>query len=342
MSVLEGLAGVSLSLLGLCLAVLHAEDSAPALLDRHSEPCTTATYQKRLRALKCNAIYGQQLMDVYLDCGYNKMARMEYINCGQHKGEFCFDMVRRAQQYLLDVDALCFDTYGKPSFSNSCQEALWSFRDNVGCCINNLYNASDEPLSNDRTASYLLWTACGVTTLDGLCTSTLHYEEVYDTPVCVYDEVVYRKSLLDCSPDYGQAFADLFRVCGYSPQLQRAVSLCGVNGENRYCFEHVSDGDSLAAIAQDLCVETENEECSTSCKVVLDDFRKLLGCCVNNLYNDKDNSYFGITSPALWKTCSLKRPPFCKSTISMTGGTSQITFSLSVIFTLLITLCCVR
>ena len=319
-------------LLALCLVFLDAVPSAATDL------CTTSTYQRHLRALKCNQTYGQQLVDLYLNCGYNQMALMESMGCGTSlEGEFCFDVADRSQQYQVAVDSLCFDLYGKPSCSNSCQQALWNFREKVGCCINNLYNASDNPLSNDRTASNILWMACEVPPIDGFCNSTLRYEEVYDTMVCVYDEVIYRKSKLDCSPNYGQVFVDLFHSCGYSLQLRYAVNICGVNSENRYCFELINDGNSLAEEVNEHCVETTDIECPLACKVVLDSYRRQLGCCLNNLYNDEDNSFFGTTSPALWTTCSVTRPRFCKTTISMRNGSpAEFTFSIFLNTTLIL------
>ena len=328
MCVCKLLTGLSFVLLALCVEVFEAERSTVAVdLSAPVGLCTTATYLKYVRALKCNQTYGQQLVNLYLGCGYNDMALMETSDCGMIDGEFCFDIADRALTYQAAVDSLCFDAYGKPNCGNSCREALWSFRENVGCCVNNLYNASDEPVSNDRTASNVLWTACDVTPIDGFCRSTLHYEEVHDAVVCVYDEVVYRKNLLGCSPDYGQAFADLFRKCGYTSHLRHAVNNCGVNVEDRYCFELISEGSALAAAVQEQCVETVDSECPLACQVALDDYRRQLGCCLNNLYNDEDNSFFSTTSPALWKTCKVKRPKFCKTTISMTGGGSSVTTS---------------
>lgn len=321
--------GTSFVLLALRVTVLDAGSALdPTGL------CTTATYLKYVRALKCNQTYGQQLVDLYLDCGYNEMALMESMDCGKMKGNFCFDIADSAQQYQAAVDSLCFDAYGRPSCGNSCQEALWDFRENVGCCINNLYNASDEPIRNYRTASNLLWTACEVTPINGFCKSTLHYEELYDTMVCVYDEVVYRKKRLDCSPKYGQTFVDLLRTCGYSSHLRHAVNICGVNRDDRYCFELINDGKSLAKKVQEHCVETAERECPLACKVALDSYRRQLGCCLNNLYNDEDNSFFSTTSPALWRTCKVKRPSFCKTTISMTGRSPVVTFSAVLITTL--------
>ena len=328
MSLPEWIAGISLMLLSMYAVVFDAEgaDADPRL-------CTTAVYLSRLRALKCNGTVGQQLVDTYTSCGYNQVAQMEVNNCGVLNGEFCFEISERVHHYRVAVNSLCFDEYGKPSCSTGCQEALHTFRDKVGCCINNLYNASDEPIFNDRSASNLLWTGCDVEPLGGFCASTLAYRETHETKICVREEVEYRRSLMECSPDYGQAFADLFRGCGYSSLLRYFVNVCGVNADERYCFEFVNDGSGApaAALVQDKCVEAMDRGCPLACQVVLDDFRRQLGCCVNNLYNQEENSYFGTTSPALWKTCAVQRPAFCKTTISMTGGTSEIisTFALT-------------
>ena len=320
MSLPEWLAGISLMLLSMYALVFDAggADSDPRV-------CTTAIYLSRLRALKCNGTYGQQLVDLYTSCGYNRVARMEVNNCGVLNGEFCYEISERVHQYRVAVNALCFDEYGKPTCSTGCQEALHIYRDKVDCCINNLYNASDEPIFNDRSASNLLWTGCGVEPPGGFCASTLTYEKRHATEICVREEVEYRRSLLECSPGYGQAFADLFRRCGYSSLLRFFVNVCGVNEEDRYCFEYVNDGSGAPAAAQvqEKCVEAMDRGCPLACQVALDDLRRQLGCCVNNLYNHEENSYFGTTSPALWKTCSVQRPGFCKTTISMTDGASQ-------------------
>ena len=52
---------------------------------------------------------------------------------------------------------------------DGCAEALWTLRWNIGCCFNNYYNATFannpwQPLA--PFASYELWTACRIPTLD--------------------------------------------------------------------------------------------------------------------------------------------------------------------------------
>ena len=79
---------------------------------------------------------------------------------------------------------------------------------------------------------------------------------------------------------------------------------------------------SARSCVQEKCVEaTETERgCPLSCQVALDDLKRQLGCCLNNLYGHEDSENFGTTSPALWKTCNVKKP---KTTISMTGGAAK-------------------
>ena len=320
----------------LSLAFLSVERSVASIPLEPVGVCTTASYLRRLRALRCNQTHGQQLADMYLNCGYNQLALREMIDCGVRDGDFCFDVADYAQRYQNEVDSQCFDMYGKPICSDDCRAALKSFRENVGCCINNLYNASDNPISNDRTASNLLWTACEVEPVDGFCRSTIRYEVIYNTQVCVSDEVVYRKSRLECHPDYGQAFADLFRLCGYSAQLRHAVNICGVNSEDRYCFELQTVGNSIAEDVNKYCVKATESDCPLSCKVALDSYKRQLGCCLNNLFNDEENSYFRTTSPALWTTCQADRPRFCKTTISLGDGSSMLHISSTLLALLLL------
>ena len=328
-------------LLSVCAVALDAEKTG--LSDETPRLCTASVYLNKMRALKCNKSYGQQLVDTYTGCGYNQAAIMEVNNCGALNGEFCYEISERVHEYRVAVNSLCFDQYGKPSCSASCQQALWTFRQKVGCCINNLYNASEEPIYNDRSASNLLWTSCGVTPLSGYCVSTLGYTASHETAVCVKEEVDYRKSLLECTRDYGQAFADLFRECGYSRLLRHSVNLCGINGEQeRYCFEYVNDGtaEPAAAQVQDNCVQAMERGCPLACQVALDDLRRKLGCCLNNLFANEDSEYYGATSPALWKACGVKRPSLCKTTISMTGraaaATSHTSLALFTVFLLFI------
>ena len=295
-----------------------------------SEPvdlCTITKYQRLLRALRCNQTNAQQLADMYLNCGYNKMARRELVDCGVMNGDFCLNLAEDAHRYRDAADAQCFDVYGKPSCSDDCRSALKDFRENVGCCINNLYNVSDSPIYNDRAASYILWGGCGVKPVDGLCKSTIDYVVIYDTPVCVSDEVNYRRSRLECHPGYGQSFADLFRLCGYTAQLRYAVNLCGVNDENRYCFELLEAGKEIADEVNKYCVQATESDCPLSCKIALDSYKRKLGCCLNNLYNNEENQYFRTTSPTLWTACQMDRPRFCKTTISLEAGSPKLHFS---------------
>ena len=57
---------------------------------------------------------------------------------------------------------------------DGCAEALWTLRNNIGCCFNNYYNVTGSPFM--PFASNQLWAACQVPTL-GRCTEILNPNE---------------------------------------------------------------------------------------------------------------------------------------------------------------------
>jgi len=54
---------------------------------------------------------------------------------------------------------------GANSCTEACRTAVVSFRENLGCCVNNLFNTS---LYSSYATSYELWSMCGVETV-GVC-----------------------------------------------------------------------------------------------------------------------------------------------------------------------------
>ena len=129
--------------------------------------CTQTNIQPVLDALNRNSIC-QFLTTMFVDA------------CGQlSNGDLCLVDVSRnlatVRNLLVAVITNCgsfLTTQSCPG--SSCTTAIEQFRDNSGCCVNNIHNSSITAASPGAAlpTSIALWNACGVSS-PGFCPSTL-------------------------------------------------------------------------------------------------------------------------------------------------------------------------
>ena len=115
--------------------------------------------------------------------------------------------------------------------------------------------------------------------------------------------------------------------------MRTAINNCGVNEQADFCFEVVDSSSQLARTVLDTCL-TVTAECTIRCRVALDTYNRRVGCCLNNLHNNKASNYFRSTSPVLWSACGIYSPGFCQSTLG--GGVATHTSILTVVVALLV------
>ena len=116
-----------------------------------------------------------------LACGKNDQAAFCYQNLMQNNGTLllaqCNLATTVADNITTDNEQLTNTTTEAPATqppfmcSDVCRRALGDFRAFHGCCVNNAFNTSAFGLEIFGFADYRLWSACGVETVSGNCSS---------------------------------------------------------------------------------------------------------------------------------------------------------------------------
>ena len=126
--------------------------------------CTTNEVSRRLDELTCNPAYLEPRIALAKSCGFP--ANEEPALACEEDGDGVICISYSADSTALDqVELNCID--GANDCTKECHAAVLSFRENLGCCVNNLFNHSFHSI---YAASYELWSQCGIETV-GVCGS---------------------------------------------------------------------------------------------------------------------------------------------------------------------------
>lgn len=142
----------------------------------HNSPiCTNLTFYQRIAALQCDVTAGQQIVDAILrENGCYQVAQAHADACGTNpQGQHCAavvgadldSVVNNGVPLINNVISQCSRISG--TCTSSCRSAIQVFRDDLGCCVNNLYNTSIvNSLAGGQhlATSYELWSLCNVET----------------------------------------------------------------------------------------------------------------------------------------------------------------------------------
>ena len=283
--------------------------------------CSDTELQSRNDSLRCsNASVGQQLLDVFAECGYNGEALRKKQECGRNEaGGFCYEL--RNNSTLTELAQRVYSACSSTPCGTSCNRALVPLRDSTGCCAN--YLITNTYLQEGQEDIPDLWSNCNLRPPDN-CFSTLSFQQSQDEMVCSQREITYRLNRLFCTPNYITPFVDIMRNCSRETQVT-IINRCGVNRHGRFCFEAEANVSRLMA-GTSPCFRSDNENCSLTCKVGLDLFQAGVDCCINNLYNNTLVSFdqFRTTSYVLWSLCGIQSPGFCRNTIDNSSAYSVL------------------
>ena len=286
--------------------------------------CTFTELQRRNDSLRCsNASVGQQLLDVFAECGHTNEALRKEQECGHNEtGGFCYEL-RYDSSVTSRVDWVV--RYCSTRFCDFlCNNSLQQLRNSTGCCANYLItNAQQEQrLRGDP------WSACDLQPPDN-CSSTLRFVQHPNEMVCQQSDIAYRINRLFCDPDYITPFISIMRSCGraHEESAQSMINDCGVNKYERFCFETRTTISELAGEVRDECLQN-NETCPILCKIALDMYQTGADCCLNNLYNNTlsstSASNLRTTNHLLWSFCGMSSPGFCRNTIDSSSAYSVL------------------
>ena len=130
-----------------------------------TDPRVTARLYTTLCQPRCN----RAVTRFYFECGFESFGELFIQLCSTNSNNArCYNLIGTLDSDATRVQSSC-PTGGSSSCSSSCQSAILTFRNNLGCCVN-VFNTSaltDFVAADD----YCLWASCSVET-PGFCTQS--------------------------------------------------------------------------------------------------------------------------------------------------------------------------
>ena len=205
--------------------------------------------------------------------------------------------------------------------SDQCRNDLSIIRNDLGCCINALFNYTGNPYAYLAPLfSYHLWSKCGLQSVPTDCgtegrllytltnsqTVTCNSTQVLSritAAVCQgFNLTLFRSGLPDI-PECGNVFVPFF------------TDLCSRDPSGAYCVTSVTnDFTNYVTPITTNCNDRRN--CSPSCRSLVSSLRSTRGCCINSVYNGTYAVAFGLNytysmlaDSNLFSSCDVESPP---------------------------------
>ena len=265
-------------------------------------------------------------LDAALQCNNTNQARVFANLCSRNEnGTYC----GATEAYQADLSKLtfidCKDSIpSSAQCSSACRNALKTFRDNLGCCINAIYNFTGSGYEYYRPAlSYALWSSCGIEPITSTCTGMRPFTlPTNPQQTCSFSQRLTRELELTCTPSNLDSLRSLLgSTDGCESYMQFVMSACSLDANGTFCLamnNQTADYNRfIFPLLMNDCVSNRTQSCSPVCKGLLEGFQNTRGCCVNALYN----STFTVataqnytTSPlfadeGLFNRCNVEPPP---------------------------------
>ena len=189
--------------------------------------CSNTELRRRNDSLRCsNASVGQQLLDVFAECGHSNEALRKEQECGRNaRGGFCYELNCNTTVTGLvnSVRSNCFSFRLCDSF---CNDSLQQLRDSTGCCAN--YLVTNSFFQSGQQSIFDPWSFCDLQPPNN-CSSTLRFVQRPNEIVCSQPEITYRINRLFCNSNYITPFISIMRSCGFEETARFMINNCGVN-----------------------------------------------------------------------------------------------------------------
>ena len=300
-------------------SALIASATLLGLCCRGQMQCTLEQYIARLSDIECTQAERELVFNVFKDCGRDDLAAEVVDLCRTHENLTC------NEQLLLIIfhnPLEIRNCYNDDEFRERtlpctavCKQDLEMFlNDTLGCCSRTIF---EDQLVQQYPSIVLingLIDMCNISRslLPDQCTtpSTLSYMPSGAAgPSCTQNELDRKLVTLPCNPEYLEPRLDIARDCMFPANEEPAIA-CEENNDGIICTEFAADSTALDQVALN-CIEGA-ETCSDTCRTSVVSFRDVLGCCVNNLYNNSLLSLYA-SSYELWSMCEVETIEFCGS-----------------------------
>ena len=268
-------------------------------------------------AQSCTNGLSQELVNLALQCGDHEEAQFRVDSCQQNPmGVYCGAVYAGTQ--ITEVTTICLISETS-NCSTQCQNLLTNIREQLGCCINVIQNSTFSPPAFNSS----LWSSCGIEPIPNDCISSSITTSTSVGPTC--NETTYFMQnfiSLTCSSRYVQPTLQALQALPNEDDcevyIQGFRELCGVDKAGDYCLiRHPFDLSNPSLVyAFNNC--TSNTTCSNDCRMALQNFESLTGCCINNVYNGTYIDLFGraripFLSYEFWTLCGLETPGTCET-----------------------------
>jgi hypothetical protein len=287
-----------------------------------SQMCTTEEYIARLSEIECTQVERELVFAAYNDCGRDDLGNELVDLCRTHGSVKCNEqLLLIALRNPLEIRS-CYrdDDFREQALpcTSDCKQDLEMFLNvTLGCCSRAIFDDQLAQLYPSVVIINSLIGMCNISRslLPDRCAtpSTLSYTPSGATvPSCTQNELDQKLSAVPCSSEYIQPRLDLATDCRFSDLYNEEPTLaCEEDDNGVICAERAFDPTAVSMFEQSAlnCIEGA-ETCSDTCRASIVSLRDVLGCCLNNLYN---NTFFSLyaTSYELWSMCDLETIEFC-------------------------------
>ena len=269
----------------------------------------------------CNNGLLQEGADLALRCNLASAAVSIQDSCRRNSdGLYCSLAITYINE-VNNIEASCA-TALTSSCTAQCRNLLMLIRNELGCCINLVFNSTANVFFSPEPFNNSLWTTCGVAPVTETCSSSpISLDTTIDIdPNCDFAEEGVE---LICTRRFLEPIFDTLEDAGdCQAYLGAVMEGCGVNEEGERCALQSSLVSQFTQ-AQDACNLTDTT-CTEGCTQALEDFSDVGGCCVNNLFN---GSLAGIAVPRydflsseFWSNCGVDTLGTCE--VRLNGATT--------------------
>ena len=262
---------------------------------------------------QCNCGLLQEGADLALRCNLFAAAVAIKDSCRRNSDGLYCGLASTYINEVNNIEATCA-TALTSGCTAQCSNLLMLIRNELGCCINLVFNSTGSGLFSPDAFSNSLWTTCGVTPITETCSSSpISLDTTIDIdPNC---DLVEDGIELTCTRRFLEPIFDALEDAGdCQVYLAGAMEGCGVNEEGERCALQSTLVSQLTQ-TQVTCTLI-NTTCTEGCTQALEDFSDVGGCCVNNLFN---GSLAGIAVPRYdflssesWSNCGVDTLGTCE------------------------------
>lgn len=287
-----------------------------------------------------------------VECKNEEAINTVLYNCAKdpETGAYCSEV-----SLYIGVVSDIFTTCGAELFNDTidctdaCVSALRMLRDDLGCCINGVFNVTKGIYAFTRPAfSYEFWQKCGLEPVTRSCTDIPSIDipdaatRPANSPECTYGGFVEKTLTLTCQKkQFGKMEAALTDDEDCQDYLEYVRQLCSVDADGDFCLAtEQSDSDFTTHHTPITTQCTSSETCSDECRQSLMRFNSNRGCCINALYNSTYTEVLGqngdfpyLNTNNQFDLCGVEPPPQAceKFSLPLSGSQGMIPYMAAII-----------